>query len=291
MIRWPIAACLLASLLATLGAGCLSRDLVALDFACERSGACDAAVTAAQDALPAIDARAPADTGPASDTGPLLDATADSGPSRDATAADAVTSDAEPPDIGTPCGGEGLRCCNSTCESNLACTSLDQCVSNVGCSDGARDGFANRTTFAAIAGCFAGWPASSLRAATTGAACGNDTQVRCAVAADACARGWHICGTPPHGPTDITAKITSGQCRAETGRFAAAMGDQQCDPCSAVDVGFGAVCCGDGCLLQGGDCLWPNDTAWFGSLDGHTNLCGDTENNYPDFAGVLCCLD
>jgi hypothetical protein len=156
-----------------------------------------------------------------------------------------------------------------------------------GCSDGTQEGFRN---VPGVAGCGATWPAGSMRAPPTGAACGNG-KGPCAVPADACAPQWHVCGIPPYGPTDISSHLTQAECMAETaGDYATGVGDQTCDPCDPVNPGAGAACCGSHCLLQGGSCVWPGQTPWFGVIAGHVNLCGDIENAASAF-GVLCCED
>ena len=159
----------------------------------------------------------------------------------------------------------------------------------IGCSDGQRDGFTNAAQFPAIAGCKAGWKQSSMIAPRTNKPCGNQLSVVCDVPADACAKGWHVCGGPPHGPADITSKITQAQCAAEPGEYVAGLGDQDC--ACLTGGGYGAVCCGDACVQQNGNCVWPGKTAWMGVINNHINACGDAINSSPDLIGVLCCAD
>jgi hypothetical protein len=179
------------------------------------------------------------------------------------------------------CGG-----CNTACEPGDACFA-SKCTSVSGCSDGTREGFANVTAFPAIAGCGADWPMASLRAAKTGAACGRGLG-DCTVPADACGRGWHVCAAPPYLPADISSKATAAECSSQPGAFAAAIGDQRCEPCTPE--GDGAVCCGDGCVHQGGSCVYPGETAWFGVISGHKNTCAQIES-VSLTRGVLCCRD
>jgi hypothetical protein len=155
-----------------------------------------------------------------------------------------------------------------------------------GCSDGDREAFLDGSSFPAIAGCAANWPESALDAPKSGVACGNSLG-ECLVPADACDRGWHVCGVPPYGPTDVSAKITADQCAAQSGEFAMAVGDIACAPCSTAS---GAACCGSLCIQQGGSCVFPSRTAWFGVIDGHVNLCSDIIAAYAH-QGVLCCRD
>lgn len=158
-------------------------------------------------------------------------------------------------------------------------------VSDIGCSDGTREGFVDRAKFPTIAGCEAVWPESSMRSLKGGVACGNSLR-SCAVPADACAVGWHVCAAPPYGPADVSSKITITDCLAQTGEFAMAVGDQQCDPCDVT--GYGAACCGTICVQQNGSCVFPGQTAWFGVIDGHDNLCSDIIANHLS-QGVMCC--
>jgi hypothetical protein len=181
-----------------------------------------------------------------------------------------------------PCGANGTQTCSSQCTWG-ACS----VPNTVGCSDGTRDGF---LASPGIAGCLGDWNEGSMRAPKTGTVCGNAISLRCPVPADLCAAGWHVCGTPPYEPTEISAQITNAQCTGETtGSFLAALGDQECEPCSST--GFGAVCCGSTCIQQNGSCVWTNATPWAGDVGTHTNLCSDVYNTYPTAWGALCCLD
>jgi hypothetical protein len=183
------------------------------------------------------------------------------------------------------CGDGGLQTCTAQCKWGPCSV-----PNTVGCSDGTRDGFLSATAFARIAGCLGDWNEGSMRAPKTGMRCGNSLATRCAVPADLCAPGWHVCGTPPYGPTDISAKITNAQCTGEkTGSFVAALGDLECEPCSSA--GFGAVCCGTPCVQQHGSCVWADATAWVGVIGGHNDLCSDMYNTYPNTMGALCCMD
>jgi hypothetical protein len=179
------------------------------------------------------------------------------------------------------CGGcgEAFACApDETCEQS-------QCMSVTGCSDGTREGFLPLSSWPTIAGCTARWPRSSLRASKTGSPCGYETNV-CAVPADACGTGWHVCASPPYGPTEISSRATETECATQPGAFVAAVGDQYCEPCS-VD-GAGAACCGERCVQQNGNCIYPGMTAWFGMVNDYINVCGAIESNLVQ-RGVLCC--
>jgi hypothetical protein len=159
------------------------------------------------------------------------------------------------------------------------------CVSISGCSDGTREGFLPVSAWPNLAGCTARWPRASLRDAKTGVPCGFEEEA-CAVPADACGDGWHICASPPYAPTEISNQATAEECAAQPGAYVAAVGDQFCEPCS--DVGDGAACCGDRCIQQNGNCIYPGQTAWFGVYNGHKNVCGAIESDLVQ-RGVLCC--
>lgn len=178
------------------------------------------------------------------------------------------------------------------CGAAFACTADElcqagKCVSTSGCSDGSREGFAVAGAYLSIAGCAARWPLGSMRTPKTGAACGVGL-ADCAVPADACGKGWHVCAAPPYGPAELKARASAAECLAQPGAYAAAVGDQSCEPCS-LD-GAGAACCGRECVQQNGSCIYPEMTAWFGVINGHTNLCADIESTVST-RGVLCCLD
>jgi hypothetical protein len=70
-----------------------------------------------------------------------------------------------------------------------------------GCSDGTREGFADTTLYASIAGCSGGWSVIGVKNAAgvqcsrvAGNSSSNPTGSGCA-ADDLCAKGWHICAT------------------------------------------------------------------------------------------------
>lgn len=181
------------------------------------------------------------------------------------------------------CGGCGdaFACgADEVCEKRA-------CISVSGCSDGTREGFLPVSTWPRIAGCTAYWQVGSLRAAKTGVACGYESD-ECAVPADACGPGWHVCASPEYGPTEISSQATQEECAAQPGAFAAAVGDQHCEPCGELGTNDGAACCGARCVQQWGNCIYPGLTAWFGVIDGYKNVCGAIESYY-DQQGVLCC--
>lgn len=181
------------------------------------------------------------------------------------------------------CGGCGAE---FACTADGACRA-GACVSVSGCSDGTREGFVALDRFPAIAGCGAEWPMGSMRAAKTGAQCGRGTSI-CTVPADACGDGWHVCASPPHGAVEVSAKATAAECLSQPGAFVMAVGDQNCEPCSAT--ADGAACCGTNCVQQNGNCVYAGETAWFGVVQGHKNTCAEIEA-LSATSGVLCCRD
>jgi WD40 repeat protein len=161
-----------------------------------------------------------------------------------------------------------------------------------GCADDSREGFVSLSAYPTIAGCQARWPMSSLKAVAHGMLCGNGLR-DCDRPADACGRGWHVCGNDVAGPLDLSRRVPSPEAcypQAGSGAFAAALGDQSCLQCRAGGGG-GAVCCGARCKQEGNSCVWPQKTAWVGRLENHNESCGDIENRWnDDSVGVLCCL-
>jgi hypothetical protein len=155
-----------------------------------------------------------------------------------------------------------------------------------GCADDTREAFTDVAQFPGIAGCEAKWPLASLRAYPTGKSCGNSLGVECTVPADACGVGWHVCAAPPYGPTDISKQVTAEQCAAQPGKYAAAVGDRACDTCN--EQAYGAVCCGTACIQGNASCVFPQATAWFGSVDNRLGMCGGLVASHAN-QGVLCC--
>ncbi len=172
---------------------------------------------------------------------------------------------------------------------------------NVGCSDGAREAFTDMQAFPNVAGCAAAWNgAVGMRAAATGAVCGDDIQL-CAVPADACSTGWHICGTAGQ-PTELTSRVSATAC-ADAGkalfanaRFATAFSHcsafdgTTCSyalplPCTLQNACSEPVCCGPGCR---------NDAGCPAGAYAATSIAGTTMNGCgmmlaTDVTGVICC--
>ncbi len=171
----------------------------------------------------------------------------------------------------------------------------------VGCADGQREAFADVKSNPRVAGCMGTWPESkSLKDPPTGKACGDDGEA-CAVPADVCAPGWHVCGSKGI-PKDLRDRATAEQCHnAGPGRFNAAMSHSPTDeiepcptitaatklPCVQAGLGSEPVCCGNDC--QYGKCkdgVWKDKTK---ISRGTSEGCGavTSERN----GGVLCCYD
>jgi len=250
------------------------------------------------DAASERDAAATIDAGAAEDSEtPRLDGSPESGPLEGGAEVDArplPTCPAPRAICDGTCvdlSGDRAHCggCGKPCDPGQECFDR-QCRSETGCSDKTREGFYDVLAFPDIAGCAAVWPLASLRAASTQTPCGNSVGP-CSVPADACARGWHVCGNAASGPADVTARVTSGECNYAPGRWAIALGDFSCEVCDSVPAA-GAVCCGASCVQQNRDCLWPGMTAWFGTVNGVLNACSGTVNPQLSLnVGVLCCRD
>jgi hypothetical protein len=168
----------------------------------------------------------------------------------------------------------------------------------VGCADGTREAFVDAAAFPRIAGCLAAWQGrQSLRAATTGAPCGDDIG-GCGAPGDACAVGWHICGED--GDLADLRQITGEQCEhAGGGRFTAALShckaqsgcvyDNQ--PTANYDCFSGGwcsepVCCGSDCGALG----ICKSGVWVGKTHiptGQDQSCASAASHRA--AGVLCC--
>lgn len=169
----------------------------------------------------------------------------------------------------------------------------------IGCADGQREGFADIHRHPRIAGCRADWDnAKSLRDKPTGKPCGDD-QGLCAVPADACAPGWHICGTTGKRE-ELREKLTVEACDHEAGpgKFVAAMSHSQSKdlcppvptrntvfPCMDSGIGSEPVCCGDNCSTpMCRNALWEGQTR---ISVGFGESCGavTSERN----GGIMCC--
>lgn len=171
----------------------------------------------------------------------------------------------------------------------------------LGCSDGQREGFANAMRHPLVAGCVGTWDgAKSLRDKPTGKACGDDAGP-CAVPADVCAEGWHVCATNGKN-TDITDRTSWVACdeAAGPGKFVAAMSHGQTQelcppppkadtvfPCMAKGICAEPVCCGDDCAFgKCRDAIWPGGTR---ISRGKAEGCGAVRSG--NNGGILCCKD
>jgi hypothetical protein len=167
----------------------------------------------------------------------------------------------------------------------------------VGCADGTREGFVDATAFPSIAGCEATWSGSpSMRSAVTGAACGDGIG-GCAVPADACAAGWHVCGA--NAVSDLRALSPLDCANAGDGTFVSATSHcaSQAQPACSYDTTSTAsyscyasgwcsepVCCGGGCT-RFGNCPSGVWTEWTHITWG-TGSCGAMP---APAGGVMCC--
>ena len=227
------------------------------------------------------------------------------------------------PQAGARCAAEGNRCPSGlTCRAGICVDEnapddangdaprIDARITDggspdaidaVGCADGAREAFTDTMVFPNVAGCAASWNgALGMRAPTTSQACGDDLQL-CAAPADACAAGWHVCGSNGQ-PTELTSRMTQDDCANAGGsndvdaRFAGALShcvDYNMAVCNyAVPRGCASdqacaepICCGIGCRLGVG---CPSGAfASQGVAGTLMNGCGAM--NAVDITGVLCC--
>jgi hypothetical protein len=196
-----------------------------------------------------------------------------------------------------------------TSDAPFADGAPDAYVDLIGCSDGQREGFVDTTTYPTIAGCVATWNGSpSLRVAPTGVSCGDDVG-SCAVPADACAPGWHVC-MRSGDPTDLSSRIDEVQCGAGGGAGASEMFVAASSHCTTCDnacslpsdctyvLPLGCpggpagtlcaqpICCGQACS-GANNCrtgVFPTTT-----LANAQNSCGELAASTQ--TGVLCCAD
>lgn len=173
-------------------------------------------------------------------------------------------------------------------------------VDPIGCSDGTREGFVDLSLFGNIAGCSATWSgAINLRTSTTGGGCGDGLGA-CAVPADACSDGWHLCGSAGD-PGELTARMSAAQCDSAgngVGSFVAALGHcadwdpaGTCEYAASYDCGTAEycaepVCCGPACT--GGSACMDGAFPAQGTITAGTgNRCGALTTT--GVSGVLCC--
>jgi hypothetical protein len=171
----------------------------------------------------------------------------------------------------------------------------------VGCADGQRESFADLAKNPRVAGCVGNWQGSkSLRDKPSGKPCGDDGE-KCAVPADVCSAGWHVCGADGKGE-DLANHTNPKECdNAGPGRFNAALSHSPTDeinpcpvikkdqalPCVQSGLGSEPVCCGNDC--KGGKC---KDGVWKGKTKisiGTSEGCGAIASDRNP--GILCCYD
>ncbi len=170
----------------------------------------------------------------------------------------------------------------------------------VGCADGQREAFVDAAQFPTIAGCIGEWTGRAhLRTPTSRTACGDDAGP-CKVPADACAGGWHMCGST--GRNSDLLRVSPDQCeQAGGGRFVAAISHCQTqDGCKYAPAETGSyacfergwcsepVCCGNDCGQFGvcRDGIWPGKTHIPVGTDQGCGSIGSSRAR-----GVLCCKD
>jgi hypothetical protein len=165
-----------------------------------------------------------------------------------------------------------------------------------GCADGTREAFHDPGAFPSIAGCGASWVGEqSLRTPATNVPCGDEPYSMCNRPTDACAPGWHLCGTS--GAVDeLRGRVSADQCEtAGGGRYSAAIshcasqeGCEVGDQYACYESGWCSepVCCGNDCGEFGAcaDGVWPGRTHIPVGTD---QGCGRTSSVRA--GGVLCC--
>jgi len=188
-----------------------------------------------------------------------------------------------------PADGDPLR---TFCNQAGLCTEEPAAV---GCSDGTREGFLERTVYPNVASCQAAWETQSLRASYSDARpCGNSLG-ECTAPGDACADGWHPClysGQPADlqdrlpNPADCLSPIAGS---AKFLMAASVVNNGEASNCTAplpCVTGYysESLCCGNDCNIpndSANDCIWPNATG-YGASCGSASSVSD---------GILCCKD
>lgn len=203
-------------------------------------------------------------------------------------------------------------------------TSTTTTLDEIGCADGAREGFLAIGTYPAIAACSGGFHVPGLLGGLS-AKCGlgggddgpNPDGVGCS-AADLCATGWHVCASAAEvaalSPTGCAGSAPAGGLF-----FATRQSSPGCGLCAMGSVaapGCGACECVSDCLQTD---LTSNDVFGCGSLGAVPDDCGVLDrfsnNNCgslsppwsctsdgcteahavtkpgPSAGGVLCCRD
>jgi hypothetical protein len=177
----------------------------------------------------------------------------------------------------------------------------------IGCSDGRREGLLDMALFPDVAACIGEWSGEqSLRQPSDRTACGNDAGKICAVPADLCAPGWHLCASGGSA-LELSTRLTPDQCDiAGGGRYVAATSHCQglcvtstctafCQydpsgtemlPCLPNGNCSEPACCGQACRNSGSctDGVWPSRTH---ITNGPDQGCGMVSSRRA--GGVLCC--
>jgi hypothetical protein len=181
--------------------------------------------------------------------------------------------------------------------------------SNVGCSDGTREGFRDLTVWPSIAGCAGGWQKPGLSISGTpskpcSGIAGNDSPnpdgIGCGVA-DLCAPLWHPCEAK-----DFASRSRSG-CEnilppGEKGFFVAKAGasaegacdleqDNDLHGCGNLGVPESSLCPPFTRRMGFADCESTNGVWNCGDSKQNTHEAKLVTKPSPDLGGVLCCKD
>jgi hypothetical protein len=210
------------------------------------------------------------------------------------------------------CGGASCAACadGRACAVRRDCASLlcagARCTSDVGCSDGAREGFASATAYPNIAACAGGWSVPGVLAGpalapacdrASGDDSANASGAGCSVT-DLCQPGWHVCATA----AEVAARTGGAGC-ADAATAGAFYVTRQSGP-GAMQCGAGANdlfgCGGVGAAPDGATCgvlsRFSNDlcvdlpAAFACGADGGAEAANVTKST-DGGGGALCCRD
>jgi hypothetical protein len=181
---------------------------------------------------------------------------------------------------------------------------------NVGCADGAREGFSNISLSPNVAGCSGAWSLPDVRnvtrtACTTPGDDGSNTAGTACRAIDVCAANWHICATAAEITTASYTNSCTGIANMGDPNYffvtqQSGVGSGSCDATGSNDL--------FGCGNYGGALVGPGITncpplnyfsnnlcsslgaPWSCGSDGVNEIANVTKTNSTN-GGVLCCRD
>lgn len=198
------------------------------------------------------------------------------------------------------CGDDHVDPPDETCDDGNTMPG-DGCSANchleIGCADGAREGFDDPTTWPRLAACAGGWTVPGIDTpAVSVAECdgiGDDSVANAAgtgcAAANLCAAGWHVCVTSG----EVVARLGAGSCDTQPSFFATRQPATLVGVCAATGPGV-AGCGSSGELLTSCGPLGVHAGADCSMLAGDSFACTSgmprTTLTHGDVVGgVLCC--